>query len=228
MTAGVGVLVVAKAPVPGLAKTRIAVDVGDTRAAEIAAACLLDTIAAVEQWGRTTDRVVALTGDLGAAVRGAEIAERLSNWVVVDQRGTTLGERIHAAHLDAGRVWNRRGITIQIGMDTPSITTTELTELAAPVLDGWTDAALGLARDGGWWGIATSGPDLVAPVSDVSMSRSDTGARTLVGLVGAGLSVGLGPVLRDVDTFDDAMVIAENIPRSHLAEVLVQHAGSTP
>ena len=39
----VTVLVVAKAPVPGLAKTRLAAAVGDEAAADIAAAALLDT-----------------------------------------------------------------------------------------------------------------------------------------------------------------------------------------
>ncbi len=41
------VLVVAKAPIPGLAKTRLALDVGPVVAASIAAAALLDTLDAV-------------------------------------------------------------------------------------------------------------------------------------------------------------------------------------
>ncbi len=59
----VAVLVVAKAPVPGLAKTRLAVAVGDDAAADIAAAALLDTLDAVVDAG-VQARVVALTGDL--------------------------------------------------------------------------------------------------------------------------------------------------------------------
>ena len=43
----VTVLVVAKAPVPGQAKTRLAAAVGDQAAADIAAAALLDTLDAV-------------------------------------------------------------------------------------------------------------------------------------------------------------------------------------
>lgn len=228
MTARARVLILAKAPVPGLAKTRIAVDVGDAAAADIAAACLLDTLDVVETWGNADDRVVAMTGDLGAAARGAEIAARLSTWQVLVQRGRTLGERILAAHLDASGIRGRSGPTVQIGMDTPSLTTTDLTDLAASVLDGRADAALGLARDGGWWGIATRAPELVMPVVDVPMSRADTGSLTLAELVGAGLSVGLGPVLRDVDTFEDALAVAEAIPRSHLAETLVRLAALTP
>ncbi|MGI9163544.1 MAG: glycosyltransferase, partial [Mycobacterium sp.] len=61
MTPGVTALVVAKAPVPGLAKTRLAAAVGDEAAADIAAAALLDTLDAVAGTPFAA-RVVALTG----------------------------------------------------------------------------------------------------------------------------------------------------------------------
>ena len=47
MTVPVTVLVVAKAPVPGLAKTRLARTLGAEAAADLAAAALLDTLDAV-------------------------------------------------------------------------------------------------------------------------------------------------------------------------------------
>ena len=59
-------LVVAKAPVPGLAKTRLAASIGDRAAADIAAAALLDTLDAVAA-APVQARVVAMTGDLDAA-----------------------------------------------------------------------------------------------------------------------------------------------------------------
>ncbi|MBV8177250.1 MAG: glycosyltransferase, partial [Mycobacterium sp.] len=62
----VTLLVVAKAPVPGRAKTRLAATVGDQLAAEIAAAALLDTLDAVAATPVAT-RVVALTGELADA-----------------------------------------------------------------------------------------------------------------------------------------------------------------
>jgi glycosyltransferase A (GT-A) superfamily protein (DUF2064 family) len=43
----VALLVVAKSPVPGLAKTRLAASIGDAAAADYAAAALLDTLDAV-------------------------------------------------------------------------------------------------------------------------------------------------------------------------------------
>jgi hypothetical protein len=64
----VTILVVAKAPVPGLAKTRLASALGPEAAADIAAAALLDTLDAVAQ-APVSARVVAMTGDLDVACR---------------------------------------------------------------------------------------------------------------------------------------------------------------
>ena len=72
----VTLLVVAKAPVPGLAKTRLAAAVGEQAAADIAAATLLDTLDAVAATP-VQARVVALTGDLDQASSSAEIRSRL-------------------------------------------------------------------------------------------------------------------------------------------------------
>ncbi|MDT7765522.1 MAG: uncharacterized protein QOC63_4942, partial [Mycobacterium sp.] len=63
------VLVVAKAPAPGQAKTRLAASVGAQAAADIAAAALLDTLDAVAA-AQVQARVVALTGDLDNAGAG--------------------------------------------------------------------------------------------------------------------------------------------------------------
>jgi glycosyltransferase A (GT-A) superfamily protein (DUF2064 family) len=85
-------LVVAKAPVAGLAKTRLAAGeggVGDVAAADLAAAALLDTLEAATDAPR---RVVAMTGDIAAAERSQELREVLADWVVVPQRGEGFDE----------------------------------------------------------------------------------------------------------------------------------------
>ena len=82
----VTLVVIAKAPVPGQAKTRLAATVGDEAAADIAAATLLDTLDAVDATP-VQARVVALTGDLDQASSGAEIRSRLADFTVVEQRG---------------------------------------------------------------------------------------------------------------------------------------------
>ena len=65
---GATVLVMAKAPVPGRAKTRLAVATGDEVAADLAAAALLDTIAAVAALSGARGHL-ALAGDLPTASR---------------------------------------------------------------------------------------------------------------------------------------------------------------
>ena len=98
MTAlAVTMLVVAKAPVPGLAKTRLAASIGDTAAADIAAAALLDTLDAVAS-APVERRVVALTGDLSRARRGDEISCHLKGFTVIPQRGANFADRMENAH----------------------------------------------------------------------------------------------------------------------------------
>ena len=89
----VTVLVVAKAPVPGLAKTRLAATVGEQAAADIAAAALLDTLDAVAATP-VTRRVVAMTGDLDLACRAEEIRDRLGGFMVIEQRGDDFADRL--------------------------------------------------------------------------------------------------------------------------------------
>ena len=80
-------LVVAKAPVAGRVKTRLGHVLGMERAAELAAAALLDTLAVcVAAYG--VDRChLALDGDLAEAERADELLDATSGWIVHPQRG---------------------------------------------------------------------------------------------------------------------------------------------
>lgn len=193
----VTVLVVAKAPVPGLAKTRLAATLGNDAAADIAAAALLDTLDAVADTP-VEARVVAMTGDLDRACRAPEIRDRLAAFTVIDQRGDDFAARLVNAHADAA-VSGRP--VLQIGMDTPQVSAELLTDCARALLS--TPAVLGMARDGGWWVLGVTEPATAKRLLDVPMSRSDTGALTLAALQHTGVSVTLVPELHDVDTVDD-------------------------
>jgi len=196
----VTVLVVAKAPVPGLAKTRLAATLGDELAADIAAAALLDTLDAVAQTP-VSERVVAMTGDLDRACRGAEIRERLGSFTVIGQRGHEFADRLANAHADAavGRP------VLQIGMDTPQVSAELLTDCARTLLT--TPALLGMARDGGWWVLGVADPATAECLRDVPMSQDDTGAVTLAALGDTGTTVKLVEELHDVDTVDDIPLV---------------------
>jgi hypothetical protein len=92
-------LVVAKAPEPGRAKTRLAATVGDRVASEIAAAALLDTLDATAATP-VAARVVALTGELDAAAGAADIRRRLESFTVIGQRGDDFADRLANAQLE--------------------------------------------------------------------------------------------------------------------------------
>ena len=206
MTTGPSVLVVAKAPVPGEAKTRIARDVGDDAAADLAAAALLDTIDTAVATGLPV--VIAMTGDLDRAARAAELGEAVSALRVVPQVGESFGERLARAHVDADQ---GHGV-VQVGMDSPQVSVDDLHEAAARLADH--ASVLGPAEDGGWWLLALHRGSDAAALATVEMSTSSTGQHTLDVLPGP---TALLRTLNDVDTWDDARAVAAAVPNSRFA-----------
>jgi uncharacterized protein len=200
----VTLLVVAKAPVPGQAKTRLAATVGNQVAAEIAAAALLDTLDAVADTPVAT-RVVALTGELDAAADAAEIRRRLALFAVIGQRGNDFGDRLANAHTDAAAVDGHP--VLQIGMDTPQVTAELLGDCARRLAES--SAVLGLARDGGWWALGVRSPALAWCLRDVPMSQPDTGALTMKALRNNDIDVSLLDELADFDVADDVAAVRE-------------------
>jgi glycosyltransferase A (GT-A) superfamily protein (DUF2064 family) len=192
------ILVVAKAPVPGLAKTRIAATIGDEPAAQVAAAALLDTLATATAVGWPV--VVAITGDL-EAVR------------VIEQRGTGLAERLAHAHADAGGP----GGVVQVGMDTPQLLVADYLDAGRTVELG--SVVLGPAMDGGWWLLGLPDVAQAQALTKVPMSQDDTATLTEQALGGDVIRL---RAVRDMDTWDDAVEIARAVPISRLAEAVQQ------
>lgn len=198
----VTLLVVAKAPEPGRAKTRLAATVGDRVAAEIAAAALLDTLDAVAA-APVAARVVALTGDLAGAASAAEIRRRLASFTVIPQRGEDFAARLANAHADAAD-----GLPVlQIGMDTPQVTADLLADCARRLLEA--PAVLGPARDGGWWVLGVGEPAMADCLRTVPMSAPDTGELTLKALRDNGIDVVTVQTLADVDFAADVAAVRE-------------------
>ncbi|GAA1862991.1 DUF2064 domain-containing protein [Pseudonocardia ailaonensis] len=218
------VIVLAKAPVPGRAKTRLCPPATPEEAAAIAAAALLDTLGAVAAVPRSRT-LVAFTGLLEEAARSAEIGAALDSVERTAQRGPDLGSRIVAAHADAA-ARHPGAPSLQIGMDTPQVDPTLLGEGLARLQR--VDAVLGPAADGGWWALGLADPALAGPVAGVPMSRSDTGERTLRALRDAGLRVELLPELTDVDTAADARAVAATVPGSRFAMAVDLVFGAVP
>jgi glycosyltransferase A (GT-A) superfamily protein (DUF2064 family) len=211
------VLVMAKAPVAGQVKTRLGASVGDDVAAELAAACILDTLDACEQV--FADRHVALAGDLADAARHEELAERLTRWTVHPQRGDGFAQRLAHAHLDVARAAGAP--VVQIGMDTPHVRVADLADVAARTGAG-NDAVLGPADDGGWWVLAVTDPRFTAGLAGVVMSTARTHDDTLAALEAAGARVEGAATIRDVDTLEDADLAAAAAPGTRFARLWSQ------
>lgn len=209
-------LIVAKAPVPGLAKTRLAAALGDRVAAGIAAAALLDTLDAVADTPLAA-KVVAMTGDLASACQSEAIRERLSGFTVVEQRGDSFADRLANAHADAASAAGPMPV-LQIGMDTPQVTAELLTRCARALLGA--HAVVGPARDGGWWLLGVADAATAECLRLVPMSRPDTGALTYAALLQTGSPVIVLEELADVDTVADISVVrADCRPSGRFAQI---------
>jgi glycosyltransferase A (GT-A) superfamily protein (DUF2064 family)/SAM-dependent methyltransferase len=206
-------LVVAKAPVAGLAKTRLCPPATPRQAAAVAAAALLDTLAAVRAMPSASP-VLAYAGVMAEAERAEQIRGALAGWRLVRQRGDGFGDRLAHAHLDAAALVPH-GPVLQIGMDTPQVTPhlldASLRRLAA------VDAVLGPASDGGWWALGLRDPRDAVVLRDVPMSTPDTGRLTRLALAARGLRIAELPTLSDVDTWDTATAVAATTPGGRFA-----------
>ena len=189
-------LVIAKEPVPGRVKTRLCPPCTPEQAAAIAAAALADTIEVLSATPAVR-RTLVLQGDYPVP----------KGWHVLPQRGDGLGERLANAFADTARP----GLTaLLVGMDTPQLSLVDIP--AGP--------ALGPAEDGGWWALQLENPADANVLRTVPMSTADTGALTRTALEQRGLSVATLPVLRDVDTAEDAHAVAALCPGSRFAHAV--------
>ena len=130
------IIVFARAPVPGEAKTRLIPRLGAWQAARLHARLTVHAL----RTARAADRVVELHGTRRHSFfRSLDVAFRV-------QRGRDLGERMHRALEQALR---RHPIAILVGTDCPMLTPADLRR-AARWLRGGCDAVLAPAEDGGY------------------------------------------------------------------------------
>jgi uncharacterized protein len=197
----VALIVIAKEPLPGRAKTRLSPPCTPTQAAALARAALLDTLDVVAQTSAER-QVLVFDGDPRRF--------RRAGLEVIPQRGAGLGERLAAAFDDVA------GPALLVGMDTPQLTPRLLLDGMRALSTPTVDAVLGRATDGGYWSIGLKRHGAAAFAS-VPMSCSTTWRRQRARLRELGLRVHEQPALRDVDTIADARAVARQAPRSRFA-----------
>lgn len=198
------VIVLAKQPLPGLAKTRLTPPLRPDQAARVAAAALTDTLAAAAAVDADA-HLLAFAGDHTGWLP--------AGWRAHGQPGGGLDARIVAAF---GAVDQARPAVL-VGMDTPQFRPEQLTAFDPSRYD----ACLGLATDGGYWAIGFADPGTAdAAVRGVPMSTGDTGSVQLARLHASGLRVQLLDELSDFDTYDDACAIVGQAPDGAFAAAM--------
>jgi hypothetical protein len=206
VTAETTLLVLAKSPRPGRVKTRLCPPCTPEQAAAIAEAALGDTLEAIGAVP-TRRRVLVLDGPVGPWLpRGFD---------VVPQVAGDLAERLTAAFSAV------RTPAFLVGMDTPQLTAANVRGAVASLTAPGVDAVLGLAVDGGWWGLGLRRPAPRA-FEGVPMSTAHTGARQRAQLGRLGLRTRDLRQLRDVDHFADAQAVASGLPGSRFGAAVGQ------
>jgi uncharacterized protein len=183
-------IVMAKEPVMGRVKTRLAEAIGPveaTRAYRVMLASVLRRLASPRRW--TTWLAVAPAGAARPAWWQGRTGARL-----MAQGPGDLGQRMQAL-IDC----LPPGPAVIIGSDIPAISPTDITA-AFQALTGH-DAVLGPAGDGGYWLVGLSGRRHLRPFKGVRWSSPDALADTLANL--AGRRVAFLRELADVDAEGD-------------------------
>ncbi len=197
----VTILIMAKSPKPGFVKTRLCPPCTPEQAAAVAAAALFDTIDAASATGLP----VVL------AYEGHPIADLPANIQVFPQSGDSFAERLTHA-------WSSIDTpAVQIAMDTPQVQPAAL--LHAFEETKRVGSALGPSEDGGWWIIGFATPPAPA-MFHIEMSTAMTGSLQLRQLQQHGYEVADLPVLRDVDSWEDAREVAALVPDNRFGRIV--------
>jgi rSAM/selenodomain-associated transferase 1 len=208
------ILLFTKAPIAGRVKSRLGDVVGQEMAAALHVAMIKDLLANLHQY---LDIITVYLDHLEPLPLPFDERAQFS---VRKQRGDNLGERMANAFDETFRQGIRSAIII--GSDLPYLTPSVLEGYFAKLLE--TAMVLGPTVDGGYYVIGFTRRSFNPSVFDnIEWSTNSVLGKTMNIAQDQGLSVFLGPRLRDIDTFDDLKMIMENAssypPMKYLMEV---------
>jgi rSAM/selenodomain-associated transferase 1 len=196
------IVIFAKAPVPGKAKTRLIPALGAEGAARLAANMLTHTV------------TQAISAGVGEPELCATPSPDTPEWAgvrppgirMIDQGHGDLGERLSRA---AARVIGASERILLIGSDCPELDS-NLLRLASQVLGDY-DAVMHPAQDGGYALLGLRRFDL-SLFEDIPWSTNSVAADTQARIHRLGWSLHLGATLRDVDEPEDLHELSSWLP----------------
>ncbi|WP_455245649.1 TIGR04282 family arsenosugar biosynthesis glycosyltransferase [Petrachloros mirabilis] len=199
-------VIFAKAPTPGQVKTRLCPPLTPDEAATLHGSFVLDTLertkVATVRLKLPVDRYLACAPS--SALTFFKIMEERQGVNLIDQEGEDLGIRMHRA-FETMFARGYRQVLI-VGTDVPSLPLDHYKQ-AVDLLEKY-DVVFGPALDGGYYmiGLKKPVPELFKKISwstDQVLAESCEKSKSL------GLSVGLIPEWRDVDSIDDLQSLIE-------------------
>jgi len=217
----VAVLVMAKTPRAGLVKTRLHPLLGPQGCAHLQTGLIRRTVL-LAQLVAPTRTYLALDA---VDSPGELVAVVPAGVTVLPQSGPDLGSRMSIAAEDVCR--DHRGPLLLIGTDAPTLTASHLRR-AAELLVAGQDAVFGPALDGGYYLVGMNGPcPALFTIDPALWGGPQVLTASLAAAHQAGLRVGQLPVLRDLDTPQDAAAfLAEGDLPADIAALLQTPAGA--
>jgi rSAM/selenodomain-associated transferase 1 len=187
-------IVVAKPPLAGAAKTRLAAGIGAERAAELYRCFLDDTVALA---GRLPACRLALSfwppsaaGFFRELHPGAEL---------LPQQGERFGDRLLSAFVQARALGYEE--LVLIGSDNPGLPAAYVERAFAALAHA--PAVMGPAEDGGWYLMGLLAPQPALFHAGIAWSTPAVAAQTRASAAAAGLALAEAPPWYDIDTAAD-------------------------
>jgi rSAM/selenodomain-associated transferase 1 len=192
--------VMARAPVQGRCKTRLAKTLGFEGAARLYRAMLLDRLDAVSALPTARRVVVAAPEDDGLATLRAMAPP---SWEILEQRGADLGERLANATRDllASAEPATRGLVCLVDSDSPTLPMAQLFPKLSATRSS-SSIILGACTDGGYYLIGLDAPH-IGVYEGVPWSTETVAEATRARCAALGLDVVELETWYDVDDGDD-------------------------
>lgn len=202
------VVALAKQPVAGQVKTRMAATLGAETARELYRCALADTVDLLRAFTEV-HRVLSYAPDTVDA--HDYFSSLASDFILVAQRGADLGERL--LHTFQALHAKRFAPMVLIGSDTPSLPRSYVEQALALLDQPETDAVLGPAADGGYYLLGMRAP--LAPLfQDIRWSTEIVARQTRERAEEHLLCLKEVPVWYDLDTAEDLQHLYREVSRS--------------
>ena len=202
--ANIPLILFAKAPVAGRVKTRLMTHCSATQAAEIAKILISATLRNARRYwpGRV---ILSVWPDLRHPFIRHSVADRPAELVV--QPHGNLGEKMH-------RSMQQYGYPAAIlGCDAPHVSPAALQATWEHLQSG--TPVIGPSHDGGYYLIGLAG-DAPAIFDDIEWGTERVLAQTMQRADTVGLKFARLPELHDIDTWDDVLAAASELPELEL------------